>query len=655
MGINKKEYLAKANLSIANIRGLVIDMINKANSGHPGMALDAAPILYALFHDHLVSDPKHPEWFNRDRFVLSSGHNSALLYALLHVSGYDVAMDDIKVFRQLGSKTPGHPELGVTAGVDATSGPLGQGIGQAVGMAIAETSIRASYKDGDKLCDHYTYCFCGDGCLMEGLSQESISLAGHLHLNKLILIYDENGATLDGPTSDSFSENVKLRFLASNWDVIEVADGNDVLAVSKAIGKAKESELYPTLIIVKTKIGYGTVKEGSSSCHGSPLGKEDGDKAKAFYGLGNEEFVIAKEVYEDFASSFAKRGEEARKEYEKRLKEYEITDPEEFERFQKALNKDVSGALPETMDFGEKAKSTRVLSGEMLKTLYNSLPFVIGGSADVAGSTQTNIPGVTRFSETNLTSRDIHFGIREFAMASAGNGIALHGGLIPYVSCFAVFADYLKPAIRMACLEHNQVLYVLTHDSIAVGEDGPTHQPIEQLPMLRSIPEIRVYRPADGKEVLGAYKSALAHKGGPSIFFLSRQNLPQLEGTDPAKVEEGAYLVYGDPKKAKLAILATGSEVSLAIEAAKLIKGEIAIYSCPCLELVEDIDKVVTLPYEKRVSLEMSSTYGWAKYAKHNLGIDNFGASGKANDVLAHFGFTPEEIAKKLGGILNAK
>ena len=647
-----KLALVNANKSVANIRGLVIDMINKAKSGHPGMALDAAPILYALYHDHLKADPAHPDWFDRDRFVLSSGHNSALLYSLLHVSGYDVTMDDLKAFRQLGSRTPGHPEVGVTAGVDASSGPLGMGLAQAVGLALAENSIRSSYEDGAKLCNHYTYCLCGDGCLMEGVSQEAISLAGHLRLNKLILIYDENGATLDGPTSDSFDENVKLRFLASNWDVIDVQDGNNVGAISAAIGKAKKSRTFPTLIIVHTKIGYGSPKEGSNKCHGSPLGKEDGDKTKEFYGLSLEEFHVEDAVYEDFKQSLAKRGAKAYEESRQAYNQYQVLHPEAYANFEKALKRDISGALPESIDFGEKERHTRGISGEMLKALHESIPFIIGGAADVASSTMTNIPGLEPYSKNNRASHDIHFGIREFAMAACANGIALHGGLIPYCSTFFVFSDYLKPAIRMAAIEQIPVLYVFSHDSIAVGEDGPTHQPIEQLAMLRSIPGVRVYRPADGKETLGVYRSALSYDKGPSCLVFSRQNLPQLEGTDPAKVEEGAYLVYGNPKTAKQAILATGSEVSLAIEAAKLSKGVI-VYSVPCLELLEgkDLDKVFALPYEQRVSLEMESTFGWAKYAKYQIGIDSFGASGKAGDVQKQFGFTPEEIAKKLGGI----
>ena len=650
----KKDAKQQAETSIANLRGLIIDATNNAKSGHPGMALDAAPALYALYHDHLMGDPRNPHWYNRDRFVLSSGHNSALLYSMLHICGYPLGMDDMKKFRQYRSLTPGHPEVVFTPGVDATSGPLGQGIAQAVGFAIAEDIVRNSYPDGEMLCNHRTYCFCGDGCLMEGVAQEAISLAGHLRLNKLILIYDENGVTLDGPTADSFDENVKLRFMACNWDVIEVEDGNDYAAVSKAIGKAKKSVAFPTLIIIHTKIGYGTEKEGSSSCHGSPLGKEIGDKAKANYGLSSEEFHIDQSVYDDMAASFASRGGAAYEDTQRLWKEYEILHPEAYATFRKACLRDVGGAIPESMDFGDKDISTRAASGKILNLLTKNIPFMVGGSADVASSVMTKLEGVPQYGKDCHTSHDIHFGIREFGMASCMNAMSLHGGLIPYCGSFMVFVDYFKAAIRMGAIEKTPSLYLLSHDSIAVGEDGPTHQPIEQLAMLRSIPSVRIYRPADAKETLGAYRSALAFHQGPSILILSRQNLPQLEQTEPSKVEEGAYLIHGDPKKAKLAILASGSEVSLALEAAKLLKKEVAIYSVPCLELLQgkDLDKVFALPYEKRVSLEMATTFGWAKYAKHNIGIDEFGASAPAKDVIKAYGFTPEAIAEKLGGLL---
>ena len=650
--MNPSGHLA---LSISTIRALCIDMVNKANSGHPGMALDAAPIMYALFHDHLVADPENPNWINRDRFVLSAGHVSALLYATLHLAGYHLSIDDLKNFRQLGSKTPGHPEFGHTPGVDATSGPLGQGICQAVGMAMAEKAIAAQYKDGHALMNHHTYCLCGDGCLEEGVAQEAISMAGNYKLNKLILIYDENGATLDGQTSDSLNENIKMRFASCSWDVLEVADGNDVEAISNAIGQAKESKERPTLIIVHTTIGFGSKKQGSHKAHGEPLGEEDGAFAKANYGYTLPPFEVAEEVYADFKESFAKRGQEAKAAYEKLLKEIQAKDPEEFELFDNAFKGNVKPYIPEMPAWGA-SDASRNSSGKVLSALAKKMPFAIGGSADVAGSTKTNIDGIAMFTAEHPEGRDVHFGIREFAMAGAANGMMLHGGLRAYVACFLIFSDYMKSAIRMSCLERLPVLYLFTHDSIAVGEDGPTHEPIEQLAALRSMPGLDTIRPADAKETYGAYLAALEYREGPTSLILSRQNLPLLEGSDPEKVKLGAYVVYAPSKAANATLLATGSEVSLAIEASKRLeeKGIYAeVVSMPSLKRFEEQgeeykNEILHLPYERRVSLEMASTFGWKAYAKHNLGIDSFGASGKANEVIKSFGFDLDSIVAKL-------
>lgn len=661
---NAKKTLNTAELSVAAIRSTVIDVINKANSGHPGMALDAAPALYALFHDHLVADPAHPQWGSRDRFVLSSGHASSLLYTMLHVSGYDVSMDDLKNFRQLGSKTPGHPEIGVTPGVDATSGPLGQGIAQAVGMAIAEKAIAAQYPEGEKVMSHYTYCLCGDGCLEEGISQEAISLAGHLRLNKLLLIYDENGATLDGPTSDSLTENQKLRFLASEWNVIDVKDGNSVEAVSKAIGKAKKSQDYPTLIIIHTKIGYGSKLEGSHKTHGSPLGAEDGAYAKSRYGYEEPDFTIPEAVYEDFRNSFLARGTAAYEAYEETTKAYAEAHPQEWKVFTDAMALKGEGYLPKPRDFAEsKAEATRTSGGKFISDLHASMPFAFGGSADVAGSTKTNVKGEPIFSFDNPQSRDVHWGIREFAMAACQNGILLHGGLRTYVACFCVFADYMKAAIRMAALEEIPAVYLFTHDSLAVGEDGPTHQPIEQLAMLRSIPNLEVFRPADAKESEAALRYAFSKTKGPTAIILTRQDVPVLPLTDESKVEDGAYILYAPAKKAVGQIIATGSEVALALDAAALLEKKglpLEVVSMPSWERFEALDeakkaKILHLPYDKRVSLEMLSTFGWAKYAGKQIGVDTFGASGKDKMVLEHFGFTPIQIAGQVSVLLEGK
>ena len=644
-------------LSVATIRSLCIDEINKAKSGHPGMALGSAPILYTLFTRHLVANPKEPEWFNRDRFVLSAGHASALLYAMLHLSGYEVSLDDIKQFRQLGSLTPGHPEYRWTKGVDATSGPLGQGIAQAVGMAMAEESIRANYTDGAKIMNHYTYALCGDGCLQEGISQEAISLAGHQKLNKLILFYDANQVTLDGALDLSFSEQVKTRFLASEWNVLEVADGNVIEAIDKAIVEAKKSKDKPTMILVHTVIGFGSAKQGTSKVHGNPLGEEDGKHAKVdVYGFDHPDFFIPDEVKKQFEDTFVSRGVKAYEEYQKAFAEYKKNHETEAERFESLINLDVDKYLPNVMpEFVEgSATSTRVASGKALNAFMLKLPNLIGGSADVAGSVMTKLDGGTDFTPTSREGHNINWGIREFAMASAQNGMLLHGGLRTYVGCFAVFADYMKAAIRMAALSHLPAIYLFSHDSIAVGEDGPTHQPIEQLAMLRSIPNMCVIRPCDERETYAAWAEALRSKRTPVALILSRQNLPLLAGSSAEGLAKGAYVISKEAKKAQLEIIATGSEVSLAVDAQKLLKEEgidVRVISMPSWELFAKQDKeyqdsVLSLPWEKRVSVEMLSTFGWDRYAKHHMGMDTFGASAPAKDVIAKFEFTPDRLVK---------
>ena len=644
-------------LSVATIRSLCIDEINKAKSGHPGMALGSAPILYTLFTRHLVANPKEPEWFNRDRFVLSAGHASALLYAMLHLSGYEVSLDDIKQFRQLGSLTPGHPEYRWTKGVDATSGPLGQGIAQAVGMAMAEESIRANYTDGAKIMNHYTYALCGDGCLQEGISQEAISLAGHQKLNKLILFYDANQVTLDGALDLSFSEQVKTRFLASEWNVLEVADGNDIEAIDKAIVEAKKSKDKPTMILIHTVIGFGSAKQGTSKVHGNPLGEEDGKHAKVdVYGFEHPDFFIPDEVKKQFEDTFVSRGVKAYEEYQKAFAEYKKNHETEAERFESLINLDVDRYLPNVMpEFVEgSATSTRVASGKALNAFMLKLPNLIGGSADVAGSVMTKLDGGTDFTPVSREGHNINWGIREFAMASAQNGMLLHGGLRTYVGCFAVFADYMKAAIRMAALSHLPAIYLFSHDSIAVGEDGPTHQPIEQLAMLRSIPNMCVIRPCDERETYAAWAEALRSKRTPVALILSRQNLPLLAGSSAEGLAKGAYVISKEAKKAQLEIIATGSEVSLAVEAQKLLKEEgvdVRVISMPSWELFAKQDKeyqdsVLSLPWEKRVSVEMLSTFGWDRYAKHHMGMDTFGASAPAKDVIAKFEFTADRLVK---------
>ena len=644
-------------LSVATIRSLCIDEINKANSGHPGMALGSAPILYTLWTRHLVADPKDPEWFNRDRFVLSAGHASALLYAMLHLSGYEVSLDDIQHFRQLGSLTPGHPEYRWTKGVDATSGPLGQGIAQAVGMAMAEQSVQANYPDGEKIMNHYTYVLCGDGCLQEGISQEAISLAGHQKLNKLILFYDANEVTLDGALDLSFSEQVKARFVASEWNVLEVADGNDIEAIDKAIVEAKKSKDKPTMILIHTVIGYGSAKQGTSKVHGSPLGADDGKHAKVdVYGFDHPDFFIPKEVKEQFAQTFIARGQKAHEEYNKAFMAYSEKHRDDAERFSSLINLSVEAYLPKVLPEFQagSSTSTRVASGKALNAYMLNLPNLIGGSADVAGSVMTKLDGGVNFEPSHREGHNVNWGIREFAMASAQNGMLLHGGLRTYVGCFAVFADYMKAAIRMAALSYLPAIYLFSHDSIAVGEDGPTHQPIEQLAMLRSIPNMRVLRPCDERETYAAWCEALKSTKTPTALILSRQNLPLMEGSSAAGVAKGAYVISKEEKKAQLELIATGSEVSLAVEAQKLLKAEgvdVRVISMPSWELFAEQDEeyqasVLSLPWEKRVSVEMLSTFGWDRYAKYHMGIDTFGASAPAKDVIAKFEFTPAKLAE---------
>ncbi len=651
-------------LSIATIRSLCIDMINKANSGHPGMALGSAPILYTLFTKHLVSNPDDPKWINRDRFVLSAGHASDLLYVMLHLCGYGLTIDDIKSFRQIDSLTPGHPEYHWTKGVDATSGPLGQGIAQATGMAVAEASIAANYTDGKKIMNHYTYVLCGDGCLQEGLSQEAISFAGHQKLNKLILLYDANQVTLDGGLDLSFSEDVRKRFEASGWNTLEVMDGNDVDAIDKAITEAKKSKDKPTMVMVHTIIGYGSAKQGTSKVHGSPLGVEDGRHAKVdVYGFDHEDFYVPEEVRKHFEDTFIARGRKAYEEYNKDFEDYRKKHEAEATRFENLQHLDLSKYIPEELpDFVEgSSTSTRVASGKALNAYMLACPMLVGGSADVAGSVMTKLDNGVNFTPDHREGHNVNWGIREFAMGCMQNGMLLHGGIRSYVGCFAVFSDYMKPAIRMAALSRLPGIYLFSHDSIAVGEDGPTHQPIEQLAMLRSIPNVRVIRPADERETYSAWKLALKSTETPTALILSRQNLPLLEGSNDEGVARGAYVVSKEKKRADLVLIATGSEVSLAIEAQKKLldkKIDVRVVSMPSWEIFakQDLEyrkSVLLLPSERRVSVEMLSTFGWGKWAKYHMGIDEFGASGPAKDVFKKFDFTSDRLVKLCEDILD--
>lgn len=643
-------------LCVASIRATCIDMINKSKSGHPGACLGIAPIIYELYKDFVVANPFQPNWINRDRVVLSAGHASALLYTILHLCSYDISIDDLQEFRQFGSKTPGHPEVNVTPGVDAGSGPLGQGIAQAVGMAMAETMLSAQY--GSKLYNHYTYCICGDGCLEEGISQEAISFTGLQRLNKLILIYDSNDVTLDGALKNSSDDDVITRFLSAHWNVIYVKDGNNLKKIKRAISNAQLSIDKPTLVMVKTIIGYGSKNQGTNKVHGSPLGEEDGLNAKLSYGYTYPPFEIPQEVYDHLKDTFLKRGELAYQKYQNVISKLQENDPYLYTKIMELSTNNVRDYLNEkhlAMDELD-SESTRNTSLRVLNYYHELLSNFVGGSADVASSVMTKLANGTTYSYKNRKGTNINWGIREFFMCSAANGILLHGGLRTYVGSFLVFSDYSKAAIRMAALQQLPSIYLFSHDSLAVGEDGPTHQPVEQLAALRAIPNLNVFRPCDAKETYASYRLALESNKTPSAIILTRQNLPLLKNSSNYDlVKKGGYIISKERGNyPEFTIIASGSEVSLALDVKKYLYSlglDIRVVSMPCVELFEAQDNayqtsVLGKDYAHRISIEMGSTLGWHKFAKFSIGVDKFGASGKANDVIKNFGFTKETIAK---------
>ncbi|MDR0269826.1 transketolase [Paenibacillus sp.] len=663
------------NLSITTIRTLAIDAIEKAKSGHPGMPMGSAPMGYQLFAKTMNHNPENPTWINRDRFVLSAGHGSMLLYSLLHLSGYDLPMEELKQFRQWGSLTPGHPEFGHTAGVDATTGPLGQGIAMAVGMALAETQLAGTYnKDQYKVVDHFTYAICGDGDLMEGVASEAASFAGHLKLGKLITLYDSNDISLDGKLNLSFSENVQKRFEAYGWQVLRVEDGNDLAAIEKAIAEAQAETEKPTLIEVKTVIGYGSPnkqgKGGHGGTHGSPLGAEETKLTKeAYKWVYEEDFYVPEEVREHFAK-VKEHGIQVNKEWNEQFAAYKKAHPELAAQFEKAI----AGELPEGWDkdlpkyaVEDKAVSTRVASSNALNGLVGNVPQLLGGSADLESSTMTHLNGVANYSPESREGRNIYFGVREFGMAAAINGMMLHGGLKPFGGTFFVFTDYLRPAVRLSALMKLPVTYVLTHDSIAVGEDGPTHEPIEQLASLRIIPGLTVIRPADGNETSAAWAYSMENKENPVALVLTRQNLPILAGAvENARegIKRGAYVV-SDAKNGKpvAQIIATGSEVQLAVKAQEELAKEgieVRVISMPSWDLFEKQDQAykdsVILPDVKaRLAVEMAQTFGWERYVGDKgdiLGITTFGASAPGDVVMKEYGFTVENVVKRVKALL---
>lgn len=650
-------------IALASLRGLSLDVITKANSGHPGMCLSAAPILYTLFTRHLISDIDDPKWMNRDRFVMSAGHGSALLYSLLHLAGYKITMEQLRQFRQLGSLTPGHPEYGHTPGIDATSGPLGQGISQAVGMAMAEAHLSAIYPEGSRLINHYTYCLTGDGCLEEGISQEAITYAGLQKLNKLVLLYDRNNCTLDGPLSNSSNEDIRQRFESAHWNVLEIADGNDIESIDKAILLAKTAKEKPTIIICHTVIGYGSSLAGSAESHGKAFSPEEVVKTKESLGVSFPAFEVPEEAYLAFRETFVVRGKKTHDAYDEDIRQYANAHPKDFELFESLKNNDISTYLfdgaPHYPDGFKDA--TRNTSNAFLNLVADEVPNLFGGSADVASSVKTKVKKFSDFTPENRAGCNINFGIREFAMAGIQNGILLHGGLRTYIGSFFVFSDYMKPAIRMAAMEKIPAIYLFSHDSIAVGEDGPTHQPIEQLTMLRTIPDLTVIRPGDAIEVAAAYKIAFSSIDRPTAIILSRQALPNNPGSSYQGSLKGGYIVSKEQHDPRLVLIATGSEVSLAIQIQSMLLSDgidTRVVSLPSFDIFDRQSKeyqesILGKDYDKRVFLEMGKSDILYKYAKHVFGIDEFGESAPAKDVIRDYGFTPEAMAEKIHTLLN--
>ncbi|SHE69429.1 transketolase [Atopostipes suicloacalis DSM 15692] len=652
-------------LAVNTIRTLSVDAVEAANSGHPGLPMGAAPMAYALWAKHYNTNPKNSQWFNRDRFILSAGHGSAMLYSLLHLSGFDVSIEDLKKFRQLGSKLPGHPEVHLTDGVEATTGPLGQGIANGVGMAMAEAHLADTYNKEDyPIVDHHTYVLCSDGDLQEGISHEAASLAGHLKLGKLIMLYDSNDVQLDGPTDKAFSEDIHKRFEAYGWDYGYVEDGNNIADIDEAIEKAKTVTDKPTIIEIRTEIGFGAENAGTSAVHGAPLGPDGTAFAKKSYKWEEEDFFVPEEVYDRFNKNIAENGQKLEADWNQLLEDYKKDYPELAERFEQAMKdelpKDWQENLP-VYEEGTDAIATRSVSGEVINAIAEVVPNFWGGSADLSGSNKTMIDSAEDFSSENYAGRNIWYGVREHAMASALNGILLHGGTKSFVSTFFVFSDYLRPAVRLAALSEIPAIYVLTHDSVAVGEDGPTHEPIEQLSSYRGMPNVAMLRPADANEVVAAWKVALESKTRPTLLALTRQDLPILPNTEKLameNVEKGAYVLSPAEGEAEGLLLATGSEVQLAMEAQKELreKGhDVAVVSMPSFELFElqsEEYKESVLPKHltKRVAIEMGTPFGWDRYAGTEgkiMAIDRFGASGKGEEVIESLGFTVEKVVKE--------
>ena len=643
--------------SVDTIRIISSEAIQKANSGHPGICIGAAPIGFELFSDFLRFSYKNPKWDNRDRFVLSAGHGSMLLYSLLHLFGYDLTMDDIKNFRQLGSRTPGHPEYGKTAGVETSTGPLGQGLGNAVGMAVAEAFLAAKFNKPEfPVVDHFTYCLCGDGCLEEGIGYESCSFAGAQKLGKLILLYDSNNMTIEGNIDCTFSEDIPTRFAAQGWQVLRVDDANNLLLLRAAIKKAQSDLTRPTVIICKTVIGYGSPLADSPDVHGAPMGEENLAKTKEFFGWEEEPFTVPADVKE-YCKKIADEKLKYEEEWNELFAKYEQAYPElaaEYKRFMGGIEPDFK-KIEGLFDYSAP-EATRASGGKALAKISQLMPNIMSGSADLAPSTKTELKGAGYFSPENRLGRNIHYGIREHAMAAICNGIQLHGGLQALCSTFFSFADYMKAGIRMSALMNIPVIYVMTHDSIGVGEDGPTHQPMEQLISLRSIPNIKVFRPCDGRETAAAYVSALT-QSNPTAIVLTRQNLPQYPGTG-LKALLGGYVLSDCEGTPDVILIGTGSEIELCMGAKDILasKGrKVRVVSMPCMEEFERQtqeykDSVLPPAVKARVCVEAASHFAWYKYSGdcgEVIAMHSFGTSGPAKQLFEYFGFTKENVAEK--------
>ena len=658
------------NLSkeLANaVRMLSVDAVNQAQSGHPGMPLGMADIATVLWKKFLKFNPKNPHWFNRDRFVLSNGHGSMLHYSLLHLSGFNLPVEDLKNFRQLNSKTPGHPELGHTPGVETTTGPLGQGLANSVGMALAERILATQYnREGINLVDHYTYTFVGDGCLMEGISHEACSLAGTLGLGKLIVFYDDNGISIDGKVESWFTDDTPSRFRAYNWQVIEAIDGHDMVAIEQAIIKARANTTQPTLIICKTIIGLGSSVAGSEKSHGSPLSANDIANVRQFFNWQDAPFVIPHSIYQEW--SHLKQGEEDEQLWLDLQHKYQQAYPTEHYEFLRRINGDLPDNWQEyAAQFlkqcrsNDKAIATRKASQQCIEYFAALLPEMFGGSADLTGSNNTDWSGTKAISATNFSGNYLYYGVREFAMAAIMNGLAVHGGFIPYGGTFLVFADYARNAVRLSALMKQRVIYVFTHDSIGLGEDGPTHQPIEHAAMLRMTPGMAVWRPADLMETAVAWQQALEHHNGPTSLLLSRQNLPALPHSAEAAdlIKKGGYIIVDCEGKPDAILISTGSEVQLAIAAAEQVKSQglkIRVVSMPCGErfLAQDTaykNKVLPDDVRLRIAIEAASTAYWYQFVGLDgavIGLDCFGASAPATDAYTFLGITVERIINTL-------